>query len=241
MPSPKKKQKHPAIRLNYNKRWDESDWENYFRKMDIYQDSRRLLDIHKKPLSKIAYVGTDEVKAFEPVMRAFGQSSGPSIVDEIKTAPFFGDENPEADYHPSTDEDPHYWLEGAPLASVLIYRDACRFAICTSLEIDRYVKRKGPPERKKFGPEYEALRFHAIWIALNIAQGHRLGYAPDRVRGNVAKCLRAITHADTCISLLGRISKRTKSGRIRSELFSFAAQLRNALFHWVDELRLKAG
>ncbi len=233
-------QKRFFSKINFNKRWDEKDWETYFKAQDEYRLASQVYE--GKPLPKIKYEGSDEVDAFEPVIRAYGTgtSSAPSVVDQLHGTPFTGDQNPTADYHPATDEDPHYWLEGAPLASVLIYRDCCRFAICTSQEIDKHLKRRDSAYRKEHMGEFEALRFHANWIAINIAHGHRLGYTEDRVRGNVAKCLRAIKHADLCVSLISRISLRTQSKRLRVELFAFAIQLRNALFSWVDELRLKA-
>jgi hypothetical protein len=77
-------------------------------------------------------------------------------------------------------------------------------------------------------------------VAINIAEGHRIGYSDDRIRGNVAKCRRALKHAEICMSLLTRISLRTRSARLRRELFAFAVQLRNGLFAWIDELRIRA-
>lgn len=227
-------------KLNFNKRWDENDWENYFQAQDAYRLSAQHNEAPKKPLAKIRYEGTDEVRAFEPVIEAYGVSQPMAVLREIQGRPFLGDQHPEIDYHPATNQDPHYWLEGAPLASVLIYRDCCRFAICTSLEIDRFLKRKDHAFRKKNGAEFEALRFHANWVAINIAHGHKIGYTPERIKGNIAKSVRAIKHAETCVSLLGRISRHTTSKRIRVDLFSFGAQLRNALFIWADELRVKS-
>lgn len=95
--------------------------------------------------------------------------------------------------------------------------------------------------RKKYNAEFEALRFHANWLAINVGEGHKIGYSDERIRGNIAKCRRALKHADICVGLISRISLRTKSLRLRKELFSFAFQLRNALFDWIDELRLRVG
>lgn len=224
-------------KINFNKTWDEEDWEKFFCATDDYRLSRRSSEIRKTPMPKIKFEGSDEVIAFDPILKDYGFEGGPSIVHQLHGQPFVGDENPENDYHPASDEDPHYWGEGAPLATVLIYRDCCRFAICTSQEIDRFLKRKDLAYKKKFQAEFESLRFHANWIAINVAEGHRFGYSQERVRGNVAKCRRAVKHADICVGLISRISQRTKSLRIRSELFSFAVQLRNGLFSWIDELR----
>lgn len=226
-------------KIDFNKAWDEEDWERYFLAQDEYRMESRIADVRKKPAAKIKFEGTDEVAAFEPVIREYGFGELPTIINQLKNRPFQGDTNPDEEYQPTTQEDPHYWGEGAPLASSLIYRDCCRFAICTSQEIDRYVRGKAPTFRRQHSSEVESLRFHANWIAINVAHGHRIGYGEDRIRGNIAKCRRALKHAETCITLLGRISTHTRSKRLRKDLFSFAAQLRNALYDWVDELRAR--
>lgn len=226
-------------KIDFNKTWDEDDWEKFFQAQDDYRLSCQNKEIRKKPMSKVKFIGPDEVAAFEPIIREYGFGGVPSVVHELQGQPFYGDQNPEEDYHPATDEDPHYWGEGAPLATVLIYRDCCRFAICTSQEIDRYLKRKDRVYKKKFSAEFESLRFHANWVAINVAQGHKFGYSEERIRGNIAKCRRALAHADICVGLISRVSQRTKSLRLRQELFSFAVQLRNGLFSWIDELRAR--
>jgi hypothetical protein len=226
-------------KIDFNKTWDEEDWEKFFQAHDSYRNSTQTFQAGQKPLPRIKFEGSDEVVAFEPIMRAYSSTNIPSIVNQLKNEAFYGDGNPDIDYHPATDQDPHYWGEGAPLATVLIYRDCCRFAICTAQEIEKFLKRKDLVYRKKFGAEFEALRFHANWVAINIGEGHKIGYSEERIRGNIAKCRRALHHADLCVGLISRISLRTKSMRLRRELFSFAFQLRNALFDWTDELRLK--
>jgi hypothetical protein len=226
-------------KIDFNKSWDEDDWEKFFQAHDSYRNSHHAAPQTAKPLSRIKFEGSDEVIAFEPVMRAYSTFNIPSIVNQLNNQAFYGDGNPERDYHPSTDQDPHYWGEGAPLATVLIYRDCCRFAICTALEIEKFLKRKDMDYRKKYNAEFEALRFHANWLAINVGEGHKIGYSDERIRGNIAKCRRALKHADICVGLISRISLRTKSLRLRKELFSFAFQLRNALFDWIDELRLR--
>lgn len=228
-------------KIDFNKSWDEEDWEKFFQAQDAYRLSRQTAEISKKPMSRIKFVDADEVTAFDPVIRAYGAMAFPMVFQELRSTPFSGDTNPETDYYPTSQENPHYWGEGAPLASVLIYRDCCRFAISTAQEVERYLKRRDALYRRKFGAEFETLRFHANWIAINIAQGHRIGYSDERIRGNIAKARRALAHAETCLGLLGRVSRRTKSARLRKELFSFAVQLRNGLFEWIDELRSRIG
>jgi hypothetical protein len=228
--------------IDFNKSWDEQDWERFFKAQDDYRVEAQTREVRKKPMSKIKFVGPDEVAAFEPIIREYGAlKESHAVIHQLNGQPFQGDQNPEDEYHPAADEDPHYWGEGAPLATVLIYRDCCRYAICTSQEIDRYLRMRGPAYRRQHTAEFESLRFHANWVAINVAQGHMLGYSEDRIRGNIAKCRRALQHADVCVGLLSRIASRTKSNRLRRDLFAFAAQLRNGLFDWIDELRARAG
>lgn len=227
-------------KIDFNKSWDEDDWEKFFQAQDDYRVSRRQSEIRKNQMSKIKFVGPDEVAAFEPVLREYGNDTSMPVFQQLQGQPFSGDQNPDDDYHPATDEDPHFWGEGAPLASVLIYRDCCRFAICTSQEIDRYLKMRGPAYKRAHNGEFESLRFHANWVAINVGEGHRIGYSDDRIRGNIAKARRALKHAEICVTLLNKVSMRTRSQRLRKELFAFAVQLRNGLFAWIDELRLRA-
>jgi len=227
-------------KINFNKRWKETDWEKFFQAQDAYRLDIQTRAIHKKPISRIKFEGTDEVAAFEPVIRAYAMINVPSVFHEIREKRFVGDMLPEVDYFPQSDEDPHFWGEGVPLSQLLIYRDCCRYAICTAEALNYFLKRKDSDYRKKVSAEFETLRFHANWIAINVAEGHRLGYGKERIYGNVAKCVRALKHADTCLGLLSRISLRTKSKVLRQDLFAFSFQLRNALFAWIDELRAKA-
>lgn len=224
-------------KINFNKPWDEDDWERFFDAHEAYRIAARNLEVRKEPMPRIRFGRGDEVEAFEPVLRAYGFELEPSIINQLHSKPFKDDPDEEADFAPAASEDAHFWGEGAPLAHMPIYRDACRFAVVTAQEIERYVKRRGPTYRKKHTAEFESLRFHANWVAINVAHGHRIGYSADRVRGNIARCRRAVRHADQCIALINRVSLRTKSLRLREDLFSFAVQLRNVLFDWIDELR----
>jgi hypothetical protein len=226
--------------INFNKTWAEADWEKFFQAQDAYRLSVQAKEIRKKPVPRIKFNGRDEVEAFDPVLKEYVQTNLPPILPQLHSPKFVGDENPEADYYPSIDDgDTHFWTEGAPLKTVVIYRDACRFAICVAQEIDKFLKRKTPAFRKKENAQFELLRFHAYWAAINVAEGHRIGYSPDRIRGNIAKCQRAVKHADAAIGLITRISKVTRAAMFRRELFAFAFQLRNALYEWSDELRYR--
>jgi len=226
--------------INFNKSWGENDWEKFFQAQDAYRFSVQSQEIRKKPLPRIKFDGRDEVAAFEPVIREYLQSNLPPIIPELHSRKFYEDDHPEADYYPSAcEEDTHYWTEGAPLTTVLIYRDACRFAICVAMEIDKFLKRRAPAIRRKLNSRIELLRFHSYWVAINVAEGHRIGYSRDRIRGNIGKNLRAIKHADAAIGLISRLSPRTRVNSFRRELFAFAFQLRKALYEWVDDLRLR--
>ena len=227
--------------INFNKPWAEADWEKFFQAQDAYRLAKQAEEIRKKPMPRIKFSSEDEVSAFEPVLKAYVQTNLPSIIPELNGAKFIGDENPEADYYPSASDesDAHFWTEGAPLATVLIYRDSCRFAISMAKEIEKFLRRRDPSFKRKVNSQFELIRFHAYWIAINVAEGHRIGYSSDRIRGNIAKNLRAIRHADAVIGLISRISGMTRSIIFRRHLFSFAFQLRKALYDWVEDLRLR--
>jgi len=234
-------QKEYFKRINFNKPWKEKDWERYFQAHEAYRLAVRNSEIRKKPMAKIKFEDSDAVMAFEPILREYGVETTPNVVKELKSVPFIGDTHPDLEYTPATSEDPHFWGEGAPLASLPIYRDCCRWAIYVSKELGRYLKRRRKGNQaKNFKSEFTNLQFHANWLAIDVAQGHQIGYAKDRILGNIAKCRRAVKHADSCIRSLNRISRQTKSTRFKEDLFSFAVQLRGVLFMWIDELQSRA-
>lgn len=225
-------------RINFNKRWAEADWEKYFQAYDAYRVSEKGNEIRRKPAPKFKFLGVDEVDAFEPVLTEFGSGSAPSVLNELHLRPFPDTLDPDTGYVPTALDDPHHWIEGAPLASLPIYRDCCRFAIAISKESGQFIRsRKKAALKKTLSVYCENLKFHAYWIAVNIAQGHHIGYLEDLICGNIVKCRRAIRHADACIAILNHLSRYSKSQRLRRHLFSYAVQLRHILFMWLRELR----
>ncbi|MCB4757448.1 MAG: hypothetical protein LHV69_10540 [Elusimicrobia bacterium] len=224
-------------RINFNKRWDENDWERYFEALEAYRLANKSLEIRKKPVQKFKFLETDEVDAFEAVLREYGPETVPTVLKEIENWSFFSKKAPSLNDSSTNEDLSQCWGEGAPLASLPVYRECCRFAITVSKEVDRLLRsRKSPLLRKKLKTQCENLKFHANWIAVNIAQGHQIGYWGDRIYGHCAKCRRAIRHADMCISLLNRICSSTKSNRFKRTLFSLAVKLRRILFIWIEEL-----
>lgn len=228
-------------KINFNKVWSEEDWELYFQAQEAYRVSAQTEKIRKEPISRIKFVGDDEVDAFDPVLREYGVQTAPDVLRQIQTKSARHAGHAEEDYFPTAEEDAHIWGEGVPLGGLPIYRDACRFAVSTSNAIHQLLKRRDAQFRRNHTAEFENLRFHANWTAISVAQGHLIGYAKDRICGNIARCRRALQHADRCVGLINRVSRHTGSRRIREDLFSFAAQLRNALYLWIDELRDRHG
>ena len=106
--------------INFNKHWSEKDWEKYFQAQDAYFLSEDEKDSKTKPLSRIRFEGNDEVKAFEPVLKAYGHTGFIAKIPEHNGRKFFGDDNPDEDYYPTTEEDHHFWKEGVPLGTLLI-------------------------------------------------------------------------------------------------------------------------
>ena len=102
----------------------------------------------------------------------------PAVVNQLNSEAFYGERNPDIDYHPTTDQDPHYWAKKArhsqpffDLSRLLQIRAAPRRKFTNFCAAKR--RRTG----KKSGVEFEALRFHANWIAINIGEGHKIGYS----------------------------------------------------------------
>ena len=87
--------------------------------------------------------------------------------------------------------------------------------------------------------EHDALKSHTCWAAVNIALGHQIGYDRDSIRGNIAKCKRALKHANACEGLMNQIGRMSQSSRLRKELFSKSVRLRNNISAWIDDLRSK--
>jgi len=216
-------------RINFNKPWKEEDWEKFFEAQDEFRQDTLSGELRKKPMPRIEFSTGDEVEAFEPILREYGLEPPPSVLRQISGADF-------KDW-PAGDENSQGWLEGAPLSNLNIYRDCCRFSIVAAREMEHYLKRKDEIFKKLHHAEFDSLRFHANWAAINVAHGHKIGVLQDQVYGNAAKCRRAVKHIDVCIRLINQISHRTRSVRLRSHLFSFAVQIRKALYEWIDELK----
>ena len=58
-------------KIDFNKSWDEEDWEKFFRAQDDYRLATQNKEVRKTPMSKIRFNGTDEVAAFEPDLVVF--------------------------------------------------------------------------------------------------------------------------------------------------------------------------
>jgi len=220
--------------LDFNKDWTEEDWEKFFQLQDEYLTQKlnptlilRLRSSTSRP------VLTDIDKAFSELGL---QSEVPAIqgLDE-KT-----DSGPGA----SPLDDPiHVSKEGTSLLDVPLFLEACAFAQELSGLLDKMKNRRsarwnGGAPTNRCG-EHDALKLHTCWAALNIAFGHKIGYDRDAIRGNIAKCKRALRHADACVGLLNQIGRISQSSRLRKDLFSKSIRLRNNISVWINDLRAK--
>jgi hypothetical protein len=72
-----------------------------------------------------------------------------------------------------------------------------------------------------------------------IALGHRVGYDPFGVNGNIVRCRRGLRHAENCVSILSRIPQRHMDRLLYKSLFAEGVRLRNDLMNWIHLLRTR--
>ena len=223
--------------LDFNKDWTEEDWEKFFQLQDEYL-TRKL-----NPALILRLRSFSSTPAATSVDKAFadlGLQPEPPVLNQLHTA------KPGASAAEGAgpfDDPIHISKEGSSLADMPLFVEACAFAQELASVLDKMKDRRsarwngGAPTNKR--GEHDALKLHACWAAVNIAMGHKIGYDSDAVRGNIAKCKRALKHTDACIGLLNQVCRISKSSRLRKGLFSRSIRLRNNLSVWISDLRTK--
>jgi hypothetical protein len=214
--------------LDFNKDWTEEDWEKFFQLQDEYLTQKlnpTLILRLRNPSARPSLTNID---------RAFAELGLPSDAPVIKE--LYRQTDGEASDGLGPLENPlHVSKEGTSLADLPLFGESCAFAQELNRTLDKMKTRKGANLRG----EHDALKLHICWSALNIALGHKIGYDRDAIRGNIAKCKRALKHADACVSLMNQLSRRSKSSKLKRDLFSKSIRLRNNISAWIDDLRLK--
>jgi hypothetical protein len=83
------------------------------------------------------------------------------------------------------------------------------------------------------------LEDNALAIPRLVALGHRVGYDPFGVNGNIVRCRRGLSHAENCVSILSRIPQRHMDRTLYKSLFAESVRLRNDLLSWIHLLRTR--
>ncbi len=220
--------------LDFNKEWAEGDWEKFFQLQDEYLtrtlDPTFILRLRSRSVRPIN---------LDRALSEMGLQSDIPVVKELQRR-----NSRESDPTHDPLENPiHVSKEGASLENLPIFTEACTFAENVSQTLERFRNRKAKRTARVFRTdktgECGALKLHACWAALNVAMGQKIGYDPDSIRGNIAKCKRALKHADACIGLMNQLARCSRSSLLRRDLFSKSIRLRNNVSGWIDVLREK--
>jgi hypothetical protein len=218
--------------INFDKSWEEEDWEKFFDAQE-----RLIRDYH--------WVGTpperpaaDPSLSFRQVLRRFGMDP-----DSPNTPPrsfhYTGEEPSE---EPHTPPGLKFWQQGADHESLPIYCQAKCYAYRVVLLIDaRFSKFLAKTYKSRSHQEFQKAlaewRRVAQAIPRLVAEGHRLGYDPTGVKGNIVFCRRALARTDACVGLLSKIPVRHWSRPDHQRFTQETLRLRNALHQWIDLLR----
>ncbi|HRY28913.1 MAG TPA: hypothetical protein P5079_02625 [Elusimicrobiota bacterium] len=216
--------------INFNKKWDEEDWERFFSAQDEFVRQVRPGRAYARGRT------VDPSLSFRNVMRRFGMDPDGVFAPEASFEPPAG---------PSTE--PPLWksrlsLEEAEVDALPIYIRAKSFVgVVASLWERRFQKMMAKTYKSRLHRLCQALlediRHHARRIPHNVAEGHYVGYGAAAVKGNIARCRRALTHADACVGFVSRLPRRFMSAEEYHLLFRETLGLRNDLMAWIFFLR----
>ncbi|MGQ0645534.1 MAG: hypothetical protein ACT4O3_08595 [Elusimicrobiota bacterium] len=202
-------------KINFDKPWEEDDWELFF------QAQETLL----RELGPATGAYKDRVFSSRAILRRLRLQA---------------DHGP-APAPPSGGSGEEFWREGAAPDSLPSFRLAETFR----QDLRLLYKRLGRRLYKKYESPAHAqaqrllhrMAAHAAQAPRELALGHELGYEPEGVKGNIARCKRALAHADHCLGCLSRLPARRLPAGEHRRLFQEAAAVRNALSAWIAFLR----
>lgn len=212
-------------KINFDKNWDEDDWETFFQAQD-----QLVKEVRPGAVSTLSARSPDPVLSFRQVLRRFGMDP----------------DNPAAPPSHFKSEAPApkaaFWEEGVAVDTLAIFNHAreyaTRFAYFCNKNYGKSMRKiyKSPAhlERRRL---LNRILAQAPEISRNIAAGHDIGYSPDAVRGNIARCKRALGHADACLGLVSRLKPRRLPPGEHARLFRETLHLRNQLAEWISFLR----
>jgi hypothetical protein len=211
--------------IDFDKAWEEEDWERFFDAQDRLSRELRV-DPPSPRTTKHPGLG------FREVLRRFGMDpDNPGAAPHDFEAPARKAAGPR-----------RFWEEGveAEALPAFIHARVYAHAVRSLLErrfrdiLFKTYKSKTHILLQKILLNLEP---HAAAIPAQLAAGHALGYRPDRVKGNIVRCRRALAHADECLGLATRLPRRFLPTAEYKCLVQDTARLRNTLIDWIDVLR----
>ncbi|MBK6879762.1 MAG: hypothetical protein IPN65_08685 [Elusimicrobia bacterium] len=220
-------------RINFQKPWEEKDWERYFDAQDRLARGRR---VDAGP----ARAGIDPSLAFGRVLRRFGMDpDNPDVPPQP-----FAYSRLEPSEEPLNLPGIKFWQPGADQETLPIY---CQ-AKCYAWRAAWLVESRFPglfhrvyrsPSHRSFQKAMENFLREVPDVPRQIAAGHRLGYDPHGVKGNIVRCRRALETADRLVGILSRVSRRRLPTAEYEKIWRDTTRLRTALIDWIDLLRAR--
>ncbi len=225
---------HYFKNINFDKSWEEEDWERFFEAQDrLTKDYRWISGGPARP-------GSDPALSFRQVLQRFGMDpDGPDIPPRP-----FAYKPGEPSEEPLTPPGLKYWQEGADHESLPVYCQAKCYAFRVTLLAEaRFAKTMGRTYKSRSHQDFQ--KSMAEWVRQAqllprfLAAAHRLGYDPHGVKGNIVRCRRALEHADACVGLLSHLARRPMTRADYQRVSQETLRLRNALLVWIDLLRTR--
>lgn len=217
-------------KIDFDKPWDEDDWERFFRAQE---------QLSREPGGRQAF-GLSSRKpglSFRDVLRRFGMDP-----DNPGALPAEFDPYAEPPVEPSPRP---FWQENAELESLPVYCQSKCYATRVLLLCDRYfgkllAKTYKSALHRRCQEILRDLQHHATAMPRDVACGHHLGYGREGVKGNIARCKRALAHADACVGLVTRFPRAKFPAGEYTRLVKETLRLRQDLMAWIGALRVRS-
>jgi hypothetical protein len=212
--------------------WDEDRWEEFFQEQD------RRADYYTKKfeqsLKKYESAGSpDPIEdAFNDLFPTLDNSSASEETNEIDE--LLSETEAESNY----EETKPAWAQDETteefddFRKIYAYQVAFEFGIAIHHFVEPIFK---TPIK---APALHQLHYHGFQVEAHIAGGHAYGYERDGIIANIAKCKRALKNINSCIEAIAKIKQYKIAPPGQTEaLFQQAINVRDAVIHWIEELR----
>jgi hypothetical protein len=216
-------------KIDFDKTWDENDWEEFFRAQERLSSESTAGAALKTP-------DRDVELSFRRVLQRFGMDPDNPGTPPAEFDPFLATLD-DAPARPG-----NFWDDGAELEALPIYCQAKCYAYRVLLLCDRHfgkllTKSYKSKVHRRCQEILGDLQHHAIRIPNDLASGHHLGYGREAIVGNVVRCKRALSHVDACVGLMTRFPRRRFPAGEYPRLLRESLRLRSDLIGWITLLR----